>query len=223
MTKPIARGADRRRLPVRHAISSRTAAPTRWRRAAGATSSRSPTTTSRPRHVRGQLHARRAAVPGLSVEAARRTHLRAAGLLAQRDQTVDRLKEITPIPDDPRATTCARSGTSRCVNCHATNLVRNYDVADEACLRDYVDGDGDRLRGVPWAWRRAHRHCGRVGTNPSSDADADRHDRQLLHFLAANAVARQIVRRLRLLSRQQEQRFFGFSRAIATRISRCRF
>ena len=211
MTKPVAAGAGRRRLRGRHAL--RGSRPRLHLRPKGrqALHDRRRRRQAR-RDVHGRLHAGREALPGLSLDAAGRPHLRAAGVLARREPALGRLegdhahsrRRARPPADLerqllqlPRAPTSCRATTSTTKRYNSTWT--EMGIGCEAC-----HGPGPRARGADG--RRGRRT---PRSKPAYDNSAK--NRQLSDILKISVDAQlgdaaPRLRHLRLLPRQQDQR-----------------
>ena len=137
MTKPIAEATvlgdfrEGTKFPI-------TVARTRSARRTASRSCRGRSAAAPPKPSR-RLHPRRETLSGLSRDAARRPHLRAAGVLARRQQALDRLEGNHADPEG--AHDLRQIWNSNCFNCHATNIVQGYDIDEQNTSR----------RGPRWA------------------------------------------------------------------------
>jgi HEAT repeat protein/cytochrome c554/c'-like protein/doubled CXXCH motif protein len=123
-------------------------------------------------------------------------------------------KEITPIPDDP-SLDLRQIWNVTCVNCHATNLAKNYDVASGAYRTTWTEmgigceachGPGRDHVALTSAWERD------PSTRPAYDSSANnpRLGETLKIFSVKAATPRQIFDTCGYCHGNKNNVFFGF-------------
>ena len=226
MTKPIAEATGRRRLHATARASPITAARTSSASTDGKPFVRVAGGIAR-RSASGRLHAWFKRYQGyLSTLPDGRIYVLPVFWHIESRRWVD-WKEITPIPDG--AHDLRQIWNTNCFNCHATNLVAGLQRRRRA-LRDDMDRDGHRLRGVSRPRTTARRADGGVGEGPGVKPAYDNSAKNrelsaiLKTFSPRSGGAAAGLRHVRVLPRQQDRTCSsGSAAASVTRISRCRF